>query len=342
MTVFFIGPPLHDRLGPLAVLMLGLLPALPGLIVGAIRTRGLVAGLFGLSALAASPSVVGTLQGVRNDDPFLAYRVVSSTGLGVPWRDGVVAAVVLLLPLGLVFFAGLYRKNAVWTGYALGVSLAWAMVAKNDRWGANQEPYRLWIDGFFLVAVTLLPVLVLVAREYLGKQGSTRQPAVEGAEGVAHTSVRARQLFRLSLGLVVVAALLSAVDWAGFYRSTSGVVLLRFDGPREVAMAESVGEDIDGLVVTDPCIDPTALKIATGAPVVYMNVGMAWPVDYRDVEAILAARARTAGATWVVTDSLCSQDWESKYSDLLTMETATSYRAGASAGVITLWRLSRG
>lgn len=155
-VVFLVGPVFAASAGPLATLLFGLLPAVPGLVAGIVRTRGLLA-VFGVVAVAASaPQLVGTVGGILGDDPFLTYRVASSKNLGVDPR-GILGAAALLLPLLGILAAGVLRRRLLWIAYPVGVLVAWALMATNDRWGANQEPYRFWLDTFLLVCVTVLP-----------------------------------------------------------------------------------------------------------------------------------------------------------------------------------------
>ncbi|MDQ1609998.1 MAG: hypothetical protein QOE16_2730, partial [Microbacteriaceae bacterium] len=180
-VLFIVGPLIAHDAGPLATLFLGLVPAFPGLIVVAIRSRGLLVLFIGLSVLAAAPQVVGTALGIVNHDPFLTYRVVSSNQLGVGF-SGILGSLALLLPLLGILAAGIWRRSALWVAYPVGVLASWVIVSSNDIWGANQEPYRFWLDTFVMVCMTILPFAVMVVRSLLaGPSAEVEESPIAGA-----------------------------------------------------------------------------------------------------------------------------------------------------------------
>jgi len=361
--LFLVGPRVAENSSQLIALMLGLTPAIPGLIYILIKSRGLAAIFFAVAGLAAAPSVVGTYLGLANGDPFLVYRVASSKDLGVPILTGVIASIVLAIPLILVFLAGIHQRHRLWIAYPVGVAIAWILLAGNDRWGANQEPYRMWIDSFMLIATTLLPVLLAVARRYLSRgdqpvpvklplsprearPGSAPEPEAEPVE--SPVGRRSRLIAIVAVCLVLAVAALSAADWARFFVANLRAQMITLDSPRQLAIAEAIeGIDDDSLLLVDPCIDPLLVKATTGVPIAWMNYGMAWPEEYQSVLDYMASRgqegvldldaARGANAHWLVTDSECDPSWADDYDDHLELVDDVTVPGGAT---ISLWRLT--
>ena len=304
----------------------------------------------------------GTVVGLVTGDPFLAYRVESNTRLGVPLEAGLISGLALIVPLVLILIVAIRRRRPLWGGYALGAGLAWFMLASNDIWGANAEPYRLFMDVFFLIAATILPLGVIVLTD-LWRSSAPDIVLAAAAELPAsdpqQDSDRPRALRRtvprwfviaaavLSLGV----ATLSLTDWWVFYRSDIARSLLVTDSPRDDAASElaqqSAAAHPGTLVMVDFCIDPRVLKVTSGAPIAYYHLGMAWPTEYNAMGTIVSARlggtidrdaALAANATQVLTDSAC--DWGTRYADVLDEQASLPYtNDDGTTGTITLWGL---
>lgn len=337
-----VGPLVSAGGSGLAVMALGLLPSLIGLIVAARRHPLVATVAVAGTAVAASPSVLATALGLLGGDDFLRYRVASSLDLGVPPVAGLIAAAPMLVLMAVVVSAAVAARMPFLAGAPVGLVLAGGLLASNDRWGANQEPYRLWIDCVFFAAVSaplLLAVVLPAAHRRLADDGRLARL----------TATRGR---RTASAVVVIALLavpaLAAADWVRFQREISAQLgFVAFGGERDAAIARAALAADGGLVLTDPCVDPVHLKIASGAPVVYMNRGMAWPADYDAVDALLVARAsgnlavaaaHEAGVAWVVTDPSCDADWDERYAELLTDAQVFEFSAAGSAGSVELWR----
>ncbi|KQO99439.1 hypothetical protein [Leifsonia sp. Leaf264] len=338
-TVFAVG-------GQLPTLVFGLLPAIPGLIAIIIDSRGFVAVCGAAAALAASPQVVMTAIGIISKDPFLTFRVDSNVALGLGVRAGLLASVVLILPLVAVAVAGIVARRPLWSAYGIGAMAAWFVLASNDRWGANAEPYRIWIDAFTLIALTILPVIVDVVI------GLRRR----AAETESESPSRARAL-RVTVSVVVTVTALvaagSAIDVLRFSQDATMHTLEASRTPRELA-ASALASSTDAaktgaLIATDGCVDPRYLKVNSGGPVAFFHVGMAWPEDYVDVGAVVDGRqdgsfpvasAIAGGVGWVITDSECADDWPTRYADDLVLHSSRDYTTddGASAQV-QLWSI---
>lgn len=364
VVVFAVGPLLADRVGQLPTLMFGMVPALPGLVVAIIRSRGLVA-LAGVVAVgAALPQVLYTMIGALSGDPFLTYRVASNSHLGiVSWQALVGACVVIVGLVGVLIVSAMARDRfaAVISSTAL---IVLPFLAVNDVWGANAEPYRFWIEGILLggvavvvgvarLAHVLRPVRSTVA-ENAGRRASRAQRA--DARNVPAT-------IALGATVVVTAALWGAAlpDWHNSLNDQEMQAAWNPYTERENAASDLAREgsqtSATGLVTTERCIDNRTVKANSGAPIANYHLGMAWP-DHRDaIDAIIQARdaealdfdaMRESNTVWVLTDSSCDSEWSTRYADRLERVDARDYRiepgesidAGVSQdGTITLWRV---
>jgi len=168
------GDSLATVVGRVAIFAAALLPATPGVVLAARRWKGGVLAALVALVVAASPQLIRYVLAARADDPFLKYRQVSSAHLSVPWHQAIVCALPLLTPLLFILVSGVYRRNSMWVAYSSGSLVAWLLLAENNFWGANQEPYQLWIIGYALVAFTIVPVLIDVATTLRESQGRGR------------------------------------------------------------------------------------------------------------------------------------------------------------------------
>jgi hypothetical protein len=292
--------------GPLPAFVVGLVPTVPGLLATIGRTRGLALVPMGAALLATMPQIVTTVLASAAGDPFLSYRVASSKDLGVDLPLGPLAGAALLLPLILILVAGIRARRTIWIAYASGSMLAWAMTSTNDLWRANQEPYRLWIDSFLLIAVTIVPVLLDVAVRTLrsGQEDDLDRPAPR----------RTRAIVAAAAVAVVAVGAASAVDWARFFIAGRSVGQITFQEPVDRAIRDVTAGATEGAVVAGPCLDPQIVKIDSGRSVAHYNLGMAWPQDKGAVDAarealtsgrVDAQATEAAGIRWYVALSQC-------------------------------------
>ncbi|WP_146083773.1 hypothetical protein [Clavibacter michiganensis] len=300
-----------QAVGPLPAFVVGLVPTVPGLLAVIGRTRGLALIPMGAALVATLPQIVATVLASAAGDPFLAYRVASSKDLGVDLPLGPLAGSALILPLVLILVAGIRARRTVWTAYASGAMLAWAMTSTNDLWRANQEPYRLWIDSFLLIAVTIVPVLLDVAVRTL-RVGAARA-AERGA--AARAPRRTRLVVGAAAVVVVAVGAASAGDWARFFVSGRGLGQITFSEPLDRAIADVTADARDGAIVAGACLDPQIVKIDSGRSVAHYNLGMAWPADRDAVDDARAALAEgrvdadsvdRAGIRWYLALSECA------------------------------------
>lgn len=323
------GTALAGILSPLATLVCGLAGAVPGIFLLLRRYPALVAAAAAGLACAAAPTIIATLTGIAQDDPFLEYRALSSEDLGVPFPLGLVAAAVPVLFLGVIFRAGIRNGNKAWLALSTGIAVAWPVVASNDLWGANQEPYRFWLDSFVLASAVSLPVLVqvLVQRDHAAR---SRRAAVLARVGAA------------AMWGVVACSFLDYVGFAYFVHS-QGTASFEDEQARAIsAVAQSLPDSGAGPVLPDPCIDPFRLKALTGAPTAYYNLGLAWPNNEQAYRELLEKRedgildqaiARQAGVGYVMIDTACEADWHARIEGSLIAE--SGYGTGQA---VTLWK----
>lgn len=308
--VYAVGPILP--VGQLPLLAIGLLPAIPGLVVGLIRSRGQLALVGALLAVGAAPQIVTTLRDVASGDPFLAYRVAQAHPLGVGWQ-AVVAALPLAIPLVGVLVLALRTERRALAAVAAGILAVWPYVATNDVWGAHAEPYRFWID-VAVVAAAVVPVGVAALAE--------------------HASERAFRILVVMWLALLALTLPDYVRWAGdpdvqsLWPSTSS---------RMVAVREAARPAVDSgkLMLTDPCTDPQTTKVVAGVGLAYYREGMAWPANKEAIDRAMSSRVKGlnvqmllgADVGWVLTDSACRVDWMSQVVDDLDRVAGVAYVA---------------
>ncbi|WP_022878073.1 hypothetical protein [Microbacterium sp. B19] len=367
-AVFALGPVVADRIGQLPTLMFGMLPALPGLVVAIARSRGLVAIAAVVAVGAALPQVLYTMLGVVNKDPFLTYRVASNHLLGiVSWQALVGASVVLVGLAGVLIVARLVRDRFA-SIVAITALLVLPLLAVNDVWGANAEPYRFWIEGILIGGSAVIfgfARLIAVAwppRHTREDSGRLAQEGVAPDDGMPPTRRTAPAM--VLIGVLSVTAILwiaALPDWIGSLRDPEMQAAWNPFTERENAVSELAREastsPSTGLITTERCIDNRTVKANTGTPVANYHLGMAWP-DHKDaIDDIISARdanaldfdaMRDSDTDWVLTDSNCESDWSALYADRLERVDSRSYRlapgetisAGTSGdGEITLWRV---
>ena len=364
IVVAVAGTAIASRFGPLVALAFGTIPALPGVVTLIARVRWPAVIPFVVMVAAASPQVIATAWGIVSKDPFLTYRVASSANLGVDWR-GIVAAGAVLIPLLAILVAGIHRRVVLWIAFPTGAIVAWALTATNDVWGANQEPYRFWIDMFCLISFITVPVAAMVAASYLRWPGRPDPAAAAIAisaperseESILPPAGRSVASVITALAVLTVCTVVGVASLSDFRTFRSSYPLhgfIDYRTPRFQAIGE-LGKQVPktgaGLVSTDSCIDIQGLKIVSeGAPVATFNLGMAWPLNVDAVQRVSAARlsgtlvaadATDADVRWLITDSACTPvDWGVQYADELSFVDSRTYPTESGEATITLWRLT--
>ncbi len=341
VLLFVSGEALVPVTGPLVLLVLAMAPTLPGLFL-LWRQVGRVVPFAVLGyGLAAAPQVVLTLAGILGGDAFLSFRTGSANDLSVRPVDGLVAASPVLLPVLLVLAAGLRYREPLWVAVSGGGAAAWFVAATNDVWGANQEPYRMYLNSFALMAAVVVPMGAWV----LVRLWSGRVPGA------------APQRRLLVAATVAVVGLIGAAfpDFLHWRTHATQEGYVAFDTPQLTAAVEvlsAVGPD-DGLVLAGPCIDPLLLKPAWTGRVAHFNRGLAWPdtpaplyvlgrgIGYGFLDPELA---RASGVRWVLTDTGCATGL---MPSPLTLVDSVDYRGPDgngpdSNGTVQLWTLDPG
>ncbi|MEI8083279.1 MAG: hypothetical protein WCI74_15685 [Actinomycetes bacterium] len=294
------GPTLAGSFGPLPTYVVVLLAFSPGLARLALRNPALAALAAGGFALASSPQLVRTVMGLAQGDEFLTYREASTDNLGVPFGPGVGSAAILIVVAAACAFALWKRRQFALTSLIAALAIGGAILATNDRWGFNQEPYRFWVE-FYTLAALLLPIPASWALSHAPEAPRIRVIA-----------------FRSSIAVAVALAVVGAVDFAGFWKAarTYGVVA-QDDG--RIAAATQLLEGRSDIVMSSKCLDPRILKLRTKARVAFFNRGMAWPEDMKAFEIFQdpGRRAgedpvalRAANVRYVLTDTSCADDWQ--------------------------------
>jgi hypothetical protein len=347
--VLVLGPTLSNTAGPLVTLVSGAAGALPGLLEVLKRHRS----TFLISAAAlmvfAMPTIAGTVLGRVSGDPFLTYREASSSNLGVPPGVGVASAAIPLLLLVIILVGGLIARHVLWVSYSSGALIAWVITSTNDLWGANQEPYRFWIGCFTIISATAVPLCASVIVHSWRQWRSRAQdpdPHIRRPVVLALCSA-------LAIVTLTVASLPDYIRFAGYVRAQGTSVML--DSQMETAARitgdlgtspGSAGPVAQTLLMFDPCIDPLKLKYATGLPIAFYNLGLAWPSAEPQIRELLvernqgrldSARAASAGVTHVITTSACTADWSTTIEGSVVER--ASYDTVDGPAELSLWRL---
>jgi hypothetical protein len=365
-VVLFGGVAIAASAGPLVTLMAGLLAAVPGFLLVLLRYKTVVVTACASLTLAASPTILGTLLGLADKDDFLTYRELSSNALGVPLGVGLLGAIVPLLMLGLIFWAGLVQGNRAWMAFSIGVAFAWPLVAGNDLWGANQEPYRFWIDSFTIVTATAFPILCQVAvRSWkLWREGRGQEHRDTDSSGaIAGRFVRNPALIVAMCAALVAPLAISLSDYSNFSDYVHRYGTASFSDPQAMAIKSASlpltepdsksRVTVDGkgqasqLVMFDPCISPFRVKALTGLPTAFYNLGLAWPSNEKEIREILVQRSQGSFAQntaekvnigYVLTDTGCPSGWEEKVDGVKVSE--ATYDNGGHQATITLWKVT--
>lgn len=329
LAVVLVGGPLiRGSVGALPVYALMLIPTLPGIwSLARLRLPLAVVG-FVFFVLGAAPQVIWLISGTLAKDPFLTYRVDQSGDLGIPIRAFLVFGSPVLLAWGAILRVQIQRQGTKEIALLVGWFVAFVLLSFNDSWGFGQEPYRFWINSVI--------IFVFVAALTL--------PAAELSSYFANNVNRILSI----LAILLIAASFWNVGAFRTYVSSQGNI--DFDSPQLTAIAELVTENVsgEGLLTAEPCIDPRHLKVVTGVPVAFYNLGLAWPQKKTEIDTVIAAGdsgvldtdlMRSAGISYLLTDSACPTVWDPSTKMGVSEVASTDYLADADVRQLTLWRL---
>ena len=304
MIALVSGPFIAQSLSPLVCLLILLLPPLPGVLMAWRRRPRLGLAILGPFLLLAMPQIVRTLIGVLQSDPFLVYRQSSSKDLGIPILGALIGDLIPLLILVACLTVPLTPRS-MWVrplGYAFGIS--WVLMAFNDRWGFNQEPYRFNIQFIILAAF----VLAIIAPIALRASWGTRKPLI------------------LALLVASVASYLLALgDIRGFRTTVADSGIIDMDSA-DVTSLRRLPIDRQTLALLGPCLNPQIVKVATGARIPYYSMGIAWPADVERIDLLRsmsqaekpsAEVLRELDVEQLITDERCSTKWVYSPSELV-------------------------
>jgi hypothetical protein len=322
------GSLFREAIGALPVFALMLIATLPGLWCFAQRRVTLIAvGLF-FFVLGAAPQFLSMLSGTLARDPFLTFRVDRSGDLGVPLWAFVLLGSPILVTWAVILWVQVKRKGNAEIALLVGWFLAFVLLSFNGAWGFGQEPYRFWINSvivFVVVATLTLPVGLI--------------PALR-------TNIRLRIL--AAFAAVLVGASLWNVGGFREYVGQQGNI--DFSTPRFTALAELISAEplASGLLTAEPCLNPRDLKVVTGAPVAFYNLGLAWPDNKNEIDALIEANnagvldvelMRAAGVSYLITDTGCPTQWYPAGNLGVAQASSVEYPTDQGTQRLELWRI---
>ena len=298
------GPLVAEFVGQLATYACVLLAAIPAALYRfPHRYRSLLALTVPL-AIAASPQLIRTGLGLLSGDEFLAYREASTENLGVPLVKGLAAAAI---PLLIWFAAWMAPRMAIhFRALLITLPAAAIILVSNNYWGFDQEPYRFWLQMNTLSLLLLVVVVPAIFTTWYRQR--VHYPRRLPAAYLVLTM--AGSLYVTGIG-----------DLFGFwdYAQRQGTITATPNPGSDQAILQSLTQDLDGLVATDPCIDPQVLGLLTPTPMAHYNLGLAWPENTEALQRFVAARndgfldssaAHDAGITSLITYPACDSGWK--------------------------------
>ena len=327
-VVVVVGPLIRGSVGALPVYAFMLVPTLPGIWALARLRLPMVAIGFVFFLLGAAPQVIWMAAGTLSKDPFLTYRVDQSAELGIPLWAFIVFGSPVLLAWGAILRVQILRNGTREIALLVGWFIAFVVLSFNDFWGFSQEPYRFWINSvifFIFIAALTLP----------------------SAELSLYFSTRGAAILS-TMAIVLVAASFWNVGAFRSYVSSQGNIDFNSTQLQGIAQLVSENDSGEGLLTAEPCINPRHLKVATGVPVAFYNLGLAWPEKKNEIDAVIAAGdsgvldtdlMRSAGISYLLTDSSCPTVWDPSTRMGVAEIARTDYLVDADVRTLTLWRL---
>jgi hypothetical protein len=327
-AVLIIGPVIRGSVGALPVYALMLVPTLPGIwALAKLRWPLAVVGFVSF-VIGAAPQVIWMISGTLAKDPFLTYRVDQSGDLGIPLWAFIVFGSPVLLAWGAILRVQIMRNGIKEIALLTGWFISFALLSFNDFWGFEQEPYRFWINS--VIVFVFIAALTLPSAE-MSRYFSTRGTAV-----------------LTTLALILVAASFWNIGAFRTYVASQGNI--DFDSTQMQAMSQLVSGNTsgEGLLTAEPCLNPRQVKVATGVPVAFYNLGLAWPEKKAEIDAVISAGdsgvldtglMRSAGIAYLLTDSSCPTAWDPTTKMGVAEIAQLDYLVDADVRQLTLWRL---
>jgi hypothetical protein len=332
ILLYPVGTYLLRHVNPLAPFVGLLLPTAPGLLVILRRYLRLSIYAVVLIVVCAAPQFILLATGYMHHDPILEYRQQSSGPQHVPFLQSVKASLPILGICLVVGARALLRRAYVLTAVTGGLLIGFFLMGENAHWGLKQEPYRLWIGCYAVVAYLLVPI----AAKAFSAETDRRK-----------TSLRARAILAASLvaGLGTYAA--GIPDVVQFWRTAKSYGVISLTSPDMIALGQ-VAHDLPGLVGYENCIDPLLLKLVSNAHVAYYNLGMGWPEEdvRKTVDEFVTARAsgsldvnllKSGKISSVITRSDCEFVWGTRYRADLKKIRSVSFESDHGTVTYTAW-----
>ncbi|MDE0973540.1 MAG: hypothetical protein OSA11_00435 [Candidatus Nanopelagicales bacterium] len=303
LTFALIGGTLiRETVGALPVYALMLISTLPGIWAFARLCLPLAATGFVFFVIGAAPQVIWLILGTLDKDPFLTYRVDQSGDLGIPIWAFIVFGSPVLFAWVAILRVQIIRKGTKEIALLVGWFVAFVLLSFNDSWAFSQEPYRFWITSviiFVFIAALTFP----------------------SAETSAYFSSKGTRILSV-VAIVLIAASFWNVGGFRSYVSSKNVKDINFNSTQLQAISQLVSENTpaEGLLTVEPCMDPLHVKVVTGVPVAYYNLGLAWPENKAEIDAVFKAGEagvldinlmQSAGVSYLLTDSNCPTAWGS-------------------------------
>ncbi len=322
---------LRGFVGELPVFTLLLGAAVPGLLVLARKHAHIAILMLVALGVGAAPQVLLTLWGISSGNEFLSYRVGQSSDLGVGIFDFLVIGSPILALFLFNVFALRHRAPTYLVAALYSWCLCFVLLTFNNVWGFGQEPYRFWIDGVFL-GIAIMAITTPLAIRSLTQ--APLNPLITG--------------FAAALALSLFAASLWNIGGFRLEVQNSGVIDL---DSAQLTAVQTLSSSIEGeksLLSSEPCIDPRLLKITTLKPVAFYNLGMAWPENRIEIDAVLANASagilnvpalKSAGVTHLFTDSSCPTGWELTGQLGVLNIGEVEYQTSAGNATVRLWEL---
>ncbi len=328
VVTLIVGSLSREAIGALPVFALMMIATLPGLWCFAQRRVILIAvGLF-FFALGAAPQLLSMLSGTLARDPFLTFRVDQSGDLGVPLWAFVLLGSPILVTWAVILWVQVKRKGIAEIALLVGWFLAFVLLSFNGAWGFGQEPYRFWINSvivFVVVATLTLPVGLIPA-------------------------LRTNNRLRILAALAAVLVGASLWNVGGFREYVGQQGNIDYSSPRFTALAELISAEplAAGLLTAEPCLDPRDLKVVTAAPVAFYNLGLAWPENKNEIDALIEANSagvldvglmRAAGVSYLITDTGCPTQWYPAGNLGVAQASSIEYSTDQGNQRLELWRI---
>jgi hypothetical protein len=328
VVTLIVGSLLREAIGALPVFALMMIATLPGLWCFAQRRVILIAvGLF-FFVLGAIPQFLSMLSGTLDRDPFLTFRVDQSGDLGVPLWAFVLLGSPILATWAVILWVQVKRKGNAEIALLVGWFIAFVLLSFNGLWGFGQEPYRFWINSvivFVVVAALTLPAGLIPA-------------------------LRTNNRLRILAALAAVLVGASLWNVGGFREYVGQQENIDFSSPRFTALKELVAAQplAAGLLNAEPCLDPRDLKVVTAAPVAFYNLGLAWPENKNQIDALIEANnagvldvelMRAAGVSYLITDTGCPTQWYPAGNLGVAQASSVEYATDQGTQRLELWRI---